>query len=92
MSSANVSCGVSLKNLGTGPKSGLGNLRIYKLTNLRKIFLYMRVILVLTRGDLVVEGLVVQGELVHDDAHAVVSLQLLVGLYEGSGARQSLKG
>ena len=52
----------------------------------------MRVILVLTRGDLVVEGLVVQGELVHDDAHAVVSLQLLVGLYEGSGARQSLKG
>ena len=63
-----------------------------KLTNLRNIFLYMGVILVLTRGDLVVEGLVVQGELVHDDAHAVVSLQLLVGLYEGSGARQSLKG
>ena len=63
-----------------------------KLTNLRKIFLCMSVILVLTRGDLVVEGLVVQGELVHDDAHAVVSLQLLVGLYEGSGARQSLKG
>ena len=63
-----------------------------KLTNLRKTFLYMGVILVLTRGDLVVEGLVVQGELVHDDPHAVVSLQLLVGLYEGSGARQSLKG
>ena len=63
-----------------------------KLTNLRKIFLYMGVILVLTRGDLVVEGLVVQGELVHDDPHAVVRLQLLVGLYEGSGARQSLKG
>ena len=63
-----------------------------KLTILRKVFLYMSVILVLTRGDLVVEGLVVQGELVHDDAHAVVCLQLLVGLYEGSGARQSLKG
>ena len=63
-----------------------------ELTNLRKTFHYIGVILVLTRGDLVVEGLVVQGELVHDDAHAVVSLQLLVGLYEGSGARQSLRG
>ena len=46
----------------------------------------------LTWGDLVVEGLVVQGELVHDDPHAVVRLQLLVSLYEGSGARQSLEG
>ena len=52
----------------------------------------MGVILVLTRGDLVVEGLVVQGELVHDDPHTVVRLQLLVSLNEGSGARQGLEG